>query len=99
MIRITRRNDTINIQGHAGYAEHGKDIVCASISTLAQTLVHSLDILTNDEIVFDIDEQSATIDIKLWTLSERAQVLIESFFIGVEGVRLAFPDFVQIDQA
>lgn len=99
MVTITRTKDRIIIHGHAGYAEHGKDIVCAGISTLAQTLIQSLDILTDDEIEFYIDEQSATIDIKFWTLSERAQVLVESFFIGVEGVHLAFPDFVQIDQA
>lgn len=99
MIVITRKKDSINIQGHAGYAERGKDIVCAGVSTLAQTLVQSLDILTDDEIEFYIDEQSATIDIKFWTLSERAQVLVESFFIGVKGVQAAFPDFVQIDQA
>jgi uncharacterized protein len=27
----------IHAVGHAGYAEHGKDIVCAAISTIMQT--------------------------------------------------------------
>jgi uncharacterized protein YsxB (DUF464 family) len=27
----------IHAAGHAGYAEHGKDIVCAAISTIMQT--------------------------------------------------------------
>lgn len=30
------------LDGHSGYAEHGKDIVCASISTLAFTWINQL---------------------------------------------------------
>lgn len=33
----------IEIQGHAGYAERGKDIVCAGVSALYGTLVAELD--------------------------------------------------------
>ena len=40
----------ITVDGHAGYAETGKDIICASVSVLAQGLVHSLESLTDDEI-------------------------------------------------
>ena len=29
---------SLRLKGHAGYAEHGKDIVCASASILAYTL-------------------------------------------------------------
>ena len=43
MTKITYRNDetrfAIRMQGHAGYAEHGKDIVCAAVSVLANELV------------------------------------------------------------
>lgn len=30
---------SIDIKGHAGYAPHGQDIVCAAISAIAQTAV------------------------------------------------------------
>lgn len=30
------------VKGHSGYAEHGKDIVCASISTLTFTWINQL---------------------------------------------------------
>lgn len=36
MIRITLNKSTISIKGHADYAEQGKDIVCASVSTVFQ---------------------------------------------------------------
>ena len=38
---------SLRLEGHAGYAEHGKDIVCASASILAYTLA---------QIVKDVEE-------------------------------------------
>jgi uncharacterized protein YsxB (DUF464 family) len=34
---------SLRLEGHAGYAEHGKDIVCASASILAYTLASIVD--------------------------------------------------------
>ena len=34
----------LRAEGHAGYAEKGKDIVCAAVSTLMQTLAYSVDV-------------------------------------------------------
>ena len=39
----TDKHVTVDIVGHAGYAEQGKDIVCAGVSTLAYTLINNLD--------------------------------------------------------
>lgn len=96
MIEITRFKDRIKIEGHAGYAEPGKDIVCAGVSTLSQTLIASVEDLTEDTIEYVIDEQSATIDIKFWNLSDVAKALIDSFFIGVEMIANEFPNHVNI---
>lgn len=49
-INITRTGLTVD--GHAGYAEIGNDIICAAVSALTQGLVHSLKALTNDEISY-----------------------------------------------
>ena len=46
-INITRTGLTVD--GHAGYAEIGNDIICAAVSALTQGLVHSLKALTDDE--------------------------------------------------
>ena len=37
-IHIDEDNQTLIVTGHADYAEKGKDIVCAGVSALAQTL-------------------------------------------------------------
>jgi uncharacterized protein YsxB (DUF464 family) len=38
MIATEGKNLVLRLVGHAGYAEHGKDIVCASASILAYTV-------------------------------------------------------------
>ena len=46
MIEIHRSKDEIRLEGHAHYAEPGKDTVRAGVSTLVQTLIQSIEELT-----------------------------------------------------
>ena len=51
-VRIIKKNniiDSIECKGHAGYAEYGKDIVCASFSTM---------IITTINAILDIDDSA-----------------------------------------
>ena len=44
-VRIKKNNDiieSINAKGHAKYAEYGKDIVCASFSTMIITTINAI---------------------------------------------------------
>lgn len=42
MINITATSSSIRIDGHAGYAPKGQDIVCASVSILAYSVAETL---------------------------------------------------------
>ena len=94
MTFVTHRPDGVSVKGHAGYAEPGKDIVCAGISILVQTLIKSIEDLTEDHIQYSISP--GTVDIKHGKLSERAQTLMASFFIGVQMIADEYPDYVQL---
>ncbi|MFR5337258.1 MAG: ribosomal-processing cysteine protease Prp, partial [Blautia producta] len=61
MIAVSVRKDKIQISGHANYAEEGKDIVCAGVTALTQTLVKSIEDLTEDKIEYDISPGRADI--------------------------------------
>lgn len=80
--------------GHAGYAPHGEDIVCAGVSALVQTLVSSLDSLTDDEPNYTA--MPGTFVLKTEDLSSKAKLLVDSFFIGVCGIADAYPNYVRI---
>lgn len=96
MIEITRRSDGITISGHAHFAPHGQDIVCAAVSTLAQNLIASIETLTVDAIEYSM--QSGKIDIKHGNLSEAAQLLVDSFFCGCQLVANSYPANVKLTE-
>lgn len=92
MIAVNVRMDGITIEGHAGYAEPGKDIVCAGVTALVQTLALSLDRLAPGETVCSMEPGSATI--RYTSLSEKGRLLVCSFFVGIEAVAAAYPNNV-----
>lgn len=96
MTTVTRYKDRITIEGHSGYAPTGQDIVCAAVSVLVQTLIQSVENLTADRIEYKM--QPGTVDIKFWCLSDQSKVLIDAFFIGIEGIAEAHPDNVRLTE-
>lgn len=95
MIEVTVRKDRIIVSGHAGYAEAGKDIVCAGVTALTQSLVSSLIELTANDIEHEISPGRA--DIHYRNLSEAGKLLVDSFFIGICQIADEFPDYVRIE--
>ena len=94
MIVINHHSNGITMSGHAGYAEPGQDIVCAGVSALVQTLIQSLEELTQDKIQYSM--QPGTVDIEFGNLSEQAQLLVDSFFIGLRLIADEYPENVAI---
>ncbi len=94
MIVVNRHDSGINITGHAHYAEPGKDIVCAGISALVQNLIQSIEELTTDQIQYVMSP--GKVDINFGNLSERAQLLADSFFVGVGLIADNYPDNVKV---
>ena len=95
MIAVCVREDRITVSGHAGFAEAGKDIVCAGVTALIQTLIKSIGDLTEDKIEYEISPGRA--DIHYRNLSEKGKLLVDSFFIGICLIVNEFPDHVRIE--
>ena len=94
MIEIRQDGNRISIEGHAEYAEHGKDIVCAAISTLSQVFVASVEELTAAKI--KTAQTGGYMEIVIEESTERAQVLLDSFFIGCQMVAEQYPEYVRV---
>ena len=98
MIVVNITQTGLTVDGHAGYAETGNDIICAAVSALAQGLIHSMEALTDDRISYRI--RDGHIDIKYGNLSEQGKLLIDSFFIAVSDIQITYGDrYVKIDAA
>ena len=94
MIEVSKGSSTIIVTGHADYDEHGKDIVCAAVSALVQTLVESVVQLTDDKIEYNM--QPGAVGIKFWCLSAQSRVLVDAFFIGIEMIANTHPNHVKL---
>lgn len=94
LIEASVRRDGITVKGHANYAVSGSDIVCAGVTALAQTLIKSIEDLTDDKIEYEISP--GRVDIKYGNLSEKSKTLVDSFFIGICMIAEEFPEYVRI---
>lgn len=97
MIAISVTDNTIKIRGHAGYAARGQDIVCAGVTALTQTLVESIEGLTGNEIKYDMSP--GRVDIKIKDPDEDAQLLMDSFLVGIEMIADEFPEYVRVEES
>ena len=94
MIAVSVRLDGITIDGHAGYAESGKDIVCAGVTALTENLIDSIESLTEDTIQYNISPGRVNIYFK--NLSGAGKLLVDSFFLGICSIEQDFPEHVKI---
>lgn len=94
MIQIYMDGYKIIVEGHAGFAPPGQDIVCAGVSALSQALVQALDVLAPGEAVFHIEPGKVVIQFQ--THSEKSRLLARSFFIGTEMIAQAYPENVSL---
>ena len=99
LIKIIHEKGRITIDGHAGYAPKGQDIVCAAVSALVQNFVASVATLTDDEIIATSNATGQIQTIQYGKLSEGAQLLLASFFVGVRMIADSYPSYLKIVQA
>ena len=98
------RECSLRVTGHAGQAEHGHDIVCASASILAYTIaqeMRNMKILgmLEDSPTIELDSGDATIvckarNDKVYDQMERA------FYLACVGYNLlehSYPQYVKLD--
>ena len=90
----------IIIQGHAGYARHGEDIVCAAASVTAYTAAGALGILCGapescakeNSGFFELtapyfDDQD---------IAYRADIILETAYIGFKQIEASYSKFLKV---
>lgn len=97
--------EKIKVIGHAGYADRGEDILCASISVLIFTLIEAMDAvvkLDKDKYSYQIDPKVPLmgLEIKHKRLSEneliQVKALTEAFELGCKKSSEAYEGFIKI---
>ncbi len=95
MIKINYQNKIIIVTGHANYDDYGKDIVCASASSIIYTTING--ILSINAKALLIEDQK---DLKITILSEDKITLklIDSMFSLLEELVKQYPNNIKISK-
>ncbi|MGO1368005.1 MAG: ribosomal-processing cysteine protease Prp [Senegalia sp. (in: firmicutes)] len=88
------------MNGHTGYDEHGKDIVCAAVSVLAQTGLMSLLEFLNLKISYLIEDGYIKVILPKNLNKddfEKSQIVLNTVLIGIKSVAESYPDYISLD--
>lgn len=96
MIEIRVVKNKVTVKGHANYAKNGgDDIVCASISTIFQSLVLGVETLTEDEIDYQLKSGDSCLKF-LDGFCKDSLLLVNSFLISSLAIAEEYPENVQV---
>ena len=93
---------SLTVSGHSGYAESGRDIVCAAVSTLITTCANAMESAAGLVPLVSQDEAATEISVALpETLSPEqehdAQVVFRTVFQGLRDVAQEYPKHLKIN--
>ena len=84
--------------GHAGYAESGKDIVCAGVSSLVLNMINSVEAFCEDKYMLDIDEDMGHVKFSFVdNPSYNAILLINSLELGITGISKTYSQHINLN--
>jgi len=94
MIKVIIENNKIEITGHANYDEYGKDIVCASVSSIVITSINACLEIDEESILYEDLENKIKIEIlKNDKITEK---LINNMVFMLESLEKDYPKNIKI---
>ena len=87
------------VRGHAGYAPHGKDIVCAAVSAVTQTATIGLQ--KHFEHLVDVRQMRGRLYVKIskdMSPEERriADAILDTMYWGLESLENDYGEYVKV---
>ena len=104
MVGITVKRNALKLpvgfrsEGHAGFDDEGRDIICAAVSVLELNLANSVAEFTDARFSCQIDEEKGSFDFLLADREdEKAALLLDSCLLGMEAIRQQYgSNYLQI---
>ena len=96
MIKVKIKDNKINVTGHANYADFGKDIVCASVSSVLICTING--ILSIDKEAILVEEKEANVTIEIKKDNEIINKLINNMIDCFKELEINYPNNIKIIQ-
>jgi uncharacterized protein YsxB (DUF464 family) len=94
MIKVNIKNNEITVSGHANYDDYGKDIVCASVSSLVISTVNA--ILKFDEKAISYQEKKDLLVINILKKDEITAKLIGNMIDMLKELEDQYPENIKL---
>lgn len=85
---------SIEIHGHAEYAEHGKDLVCAGVSSIGVGLLNALSEMCEDSCECSMSE--GNIQVQVIKENKENQIILNTGIIQLQTMELSYNNYIQI---
>lgn len=98
-ISYDREHFEMTVSGHSGFAPAGQDIVCAGVSTLAQTLVWYAQDRPEFNAELYIDMKAPLMKVSCTPRvehEEKCRDMYDVIYSGFEMMASAYPDYLRI---
>lgn len=104
-VKIQGKNNKANeiiVSGHAGFADHGEDIVCAAVSVLTISILNGLtEILGRTDLGEVVEEGYVRFtipEINDEPMKMKTDTLISTYLLGIRGIKEAYGDYIQFEE-
>lgn len=97
IIEITSKNNeivSVEMNGHSGYAESGKDIVCAGVSSLVYAALNSFDSIEEDRII--VNDGMLKLNLRGKKVSDHDRIVLEVMLNGFSMIAVQYKKNVKI---
>ena len=98
-VQITAKDNNIkkiNIKGHAGYDDYGKDIVCSSVSSITITTINA--ILMFDKNYISYNEKKDNFEIIINENNDITNKLIQNMINLLTELSQDYPKNIKIEE-
>ena len=86
---------SIDVSGHAEFGEYGKDLVCASVSSIMFGFMNALDVLDED---VEIRQSENRIIIINHSGSKQVDDYYELVLVQLKTLEESYGDFIQVER-
>lgn len=94
MINVKVSDRLITVSGHAGFDDYGRDIVCASVSSIIATTVNG--ILNIDDSAIKYNDDGKLLKIEMMKDVEVVGILIDNMIALLEELEIKYPKNMKI---
>ncbi|MGM0471755.1 MAG: ribosomal-processing cysteine protease Prp [Bacillota bacterium] len=84
--------------GHAEYAEHGRDIVCAAVSAILQTAIFGLTEYLDLEVEVSQEDGWLSCDLSEIKNTEEVNAILETMVVGLEKTVDSYSDRLRLTE-